>query len=61
MNVSKHGSERFCFKHGGFAKTKDFRPLPGEKRREICADCYAKFMAKNPVMLGDVPASEIPF
>jgi hypothetical protein len=44
MNHGKartEGKTRYCFTCSTFKLTDGFRSLPGMKRREICADCYA--------------------
>lgn len=48
-------AERWCHTHKGFAPAKDFRFLPGAKRREVCANCYERIRAG---VAAAVPASE---
>jgi len=42
------GPLKYCY-HGQHAKPRDkFRTLPGgERRREVCAECYEKIMAER--------------
>ncbi len=44
--MSTHVPLKFCM-HGQHAKPRSqFRVLPGgERRREVCAECYAKIMS----------------
>lgn len=44
--MSTQGPLKFCM-HGQHAKPRSqFRVLPGgERRREVCAECYAKIMS----------------
>jgi hypothetical protein len=44
--MPSHSPLKFCM-HGQHAKPRsEFRVLPGgERRREVCSECYAKIMA----------------
>jgi len=59
--MNHYGNTRFCLHCQKPRKADGFRPLPGVRaRREVCEECYEAVMAKR-VMVGDIPASDIPF
>jgi hypothetical protein len=47
MNHRHLGRDRYCYECKTIKLTDGFRSLPGMKRREICADCFAHRMAQS--------------
>lgn len=45
MPMTKSTPLKYCY-HGQHSRpASSFKRLPGARKREVCADCYAKIMA----------------